>query len=118
MKAINHGQGCYVCNLKYGGSNPSDVHTHEVFYGTGYRQLSKKYGMMIELCGKHHNLDHKNGVHFDRKLDFELKQIAQAIFEKQYLRSDFIKTFGMSYLDITFDEYVKGKSYETSTKPM
>lgn len=109
MKAINHGEGCYICNRDYGGSNPYDVHTHEIFYGTGYRQLSKKYGMMLELCEKHHNLDNKHGAHFDRKLDFELKQMAQRIFEKDYLRHDFRQIFGMSYLDITFEEYMKGR---------
>ena len=108
MKAINYGEGCYICNRDYGGSNPNDVHTHEIFYGTGYRQLSKQYGMMLELCEKHHNLS-DYGVHFDRKMDFELKQMAQREFEKEYLRNDFIKIFGMSYLDMTFDQYMKGR---------
>ena len=108
-KAINEGEGCYVCNKEYGSSNPNDIHTHHVFYGNGYRDLSDEYGMMFELCGPHHNTDYKKGVHFDRRLDFELKQVAQRKFEKEYLRHDFIKIFGMSYLDITFEEYMRGR---------
>ena len=42
-------------------------------------------------------------------MDYELKQMAQREFEKDYLRNDFIKIFGMSYLDITFEQYMKGR---------
>ena len=109
-KAINEGEGCFLCNLHYGSVNPNDVHVHEIYFGTGERQISIDYGMCVELCSSHHNMNDKHGVHHNNKIDdFLLKQTGQRIFEKEYLRSDFIKNFGMSYLDITFKEYMRGR---------
>ena len=39
------------------------------------------------------------GVHFNKALDNELKQIAQREFEDTYGHDAFIKIFGRNYLD-------------------
>lgn len=65
---------CYVCNTEL------DVHIHEVFYGTANRQKSIEYGCCVGLCGRHHNLSSK-GVHFNKKLDMELK----CAYQKQFI---------------------------------
>ena len=71
---------------------------HEVFYGTGKRELSIKYGLVIFLTPKMHNMSNQ-GIHFDRKFDLKVKKIAQAKFEETHTREEFINIFGKSYLD-------------------
>ena len=74
-----------------------DIHKHEVFFGTANRKLSIKYGLVVPLCAYHHNMSNK-GVHNNRKLDIELKQMAQRRFNVVYPDLDFIKIFGKSWL--------------------
>ena len=81
---------CYVCG------NPN-TQWHHIYYGNN-RQNSTKYGYIIGLCLEHHTGN--TGVHFNTKLDKELKQMAQRHFEQWYgYREDFIKIFGRNYLD-------------------
>lgn len=82
---------CMICGLPY-------VEHHHIFYGTANRKISDRYGYIIPLCKRHHTGD--EGVHFNRKLDLELKEMAQKHFEQHYgTREDFIKTFGRNYLE-------------------
>lgn len=81
---------CYVCK-RTGG-----LHSHHVFGGPN-RKHSEKHGMKVDLCGKHHNLSNL-GVHFNPKLDLELKQVFQTIFEEQHGHDEFMKVFGRNYL--------------------
>lgn len=80
---------CEVCGKPY-------AETHEIFYGTGHRQLSIKYGIQALLCAEHHRGPF--GPHQNRKRDLELKQRGQKFFEMFYTREEFMKIFGRSYL--------------------
>lgn len=82
---------CYVC----GGRKEC---LHEVFEGKN-RQVSKIYGMVVPLCNYHHNTSNE-GVHFNKKLDIELKQVAEKKFLEVYNKTieDFIMLFGKNYL--------------------
>lgn len=93
MKSIlSIDQQCWVCGTT------QNLHVHHIFYGSANRKLSDKYGCVVCLCGKHHNLSNE-GVHFNRDLDLLLKKTTQREWEKRYgNREDFIKTFGRSYL--------------------
>lgn len=82
---------CTVCGTTF------NIHKHEVFYGTANRKLSIKYGLVIPLCAKHHNMSNE-GIHYNRKLDLKYKKIAQKIFQEKYPDLDFIKIFGKSFL--------------------
>lgn len=82
---------CWVCGTT------SNLHTHEVFYGSANRQKSIKYGCYVRLCGYHHNLSN-NGVHFNKQLDTKLKQETQKAFEETHSHEEFIKVFGKNYL--------------------
>lgn len=67
---------------------------HHVFFGTANRKKSTIYKMVAPLC-----LECHNKIHRQHKYDLELKQKAQAIWEKTYgSREDFIRTFGKNYL--------------------
>lgn len=88
---VNNFNECIECGTTI------DIHKHEVFFGTANRKLSIKYGLVVPLCAYHHNMSNK-GVHQNRKLDIELKRMAQRRFNDVYPDLDFIQIFGKSYL--------------------
>lgn len=72
------------------------LHSHHIFGGPN-RKWSEKYGLKIWLCPEHHNMS-DNGVHFNKALDLQIKQIAQREFEDTYTREEFMRIFGKNYL--------------------
>jgi hypothetical protein len=92
MKSImNNEKVCVVCG-------DTVVHRHHIFYGTGNRKQSERYGCWVYLCPLHHNMS-LSGVHFDTELDMKLKKECQEKWEEIYgTREEFIKTFGRNYL--------------------
>lgn len=83
---------CIIC-----GKSP--VNKHEIFYGSGNRQKSMKYGLVIPLCTcEHHNQIECKGIHFDTELQDEWRKKGQALFEETYPDLDFIQIFGRDYL--------------------
>lgn len=72
------------------------LHKHHIFGGPN-RKWSDTYGLWIWLCPKHHNMSDA-GVHFNKPLDLQVKQIAQREFEDTYGHEEFMKIFGRSYL--------------------
>ncbi len=88
---VSNDRKCWLCGTE------KDLHQHHIFYGTGNRSLSEKYGCWVYLCARHHNMSDYS-VHIDRGLDEELKKVTQMILERNgWTRDDFIKTFGRSY---------------------
>ena len=81
---------CFVCESPY-------VQVHHILYGTANRKISDKLGYVAPLCQEHHT--GSTGVHFNKALDLHLKKLAQEHFEANLgTRSEFISTFGKSYL--------------------
>lgn len=74
-------------------------HRHEVFFGSSNRQKSIKLGLVVFLTPEMHNMS-DYGVHYNRALNFELKQIGQRAAMKYYnwTIEDFIREFGRNYL--------------------
>lgn len=68
---------------------------HEVFFGTGERQLSIKYKMQVRLSNDLHRELHANPL---RGLDIELKKEFQEKFESEYGHEKFMKTFMADYI--------------------
>jgi hypothetical protein len=84
---------CWVCGTEYG------LHTHHIYFGLKNRKISDEHGFTVKLCAKHHNASNK-GVHFNRVLDLNLKQVCQQEFESQgHTREEFIKLIGKNYLE-------------------
>lgn len=83
---------CYMCRTTL------NLAKHHVFYGTANRKLSEKYGLTIWLCPEHHNMSDK-GIHFNKPLDLQIKQIAQREFEDTYGHEEFMRIFGRNYID-------------------
>ena len=76
---------CVLCPKKR-------TNLHEIFYGTGKRQLSIKYGLVIPLCYQCHIEMHRNSV---MQAIWHVK--GQEAFEKEYPDLDFLEVFGRSY---------------------
>ena len=75
-------------------------HRHEAFFGTRNRQKSIDDGLVVYLTYQNHEgtfgVHGKNG----HKLDIEIKQQAQKIWQSYYnkTKDDFIKRYGRNYL--------------------
>lgn len=84
---------CYFCG------STENLHDHHIFAAAN-RKASEKHGLKCWICGWHHNLG-GNGecVHKCRDMDLLLKRIAQAEFEKEHSRAEFMKLIGKSYLE-------------------
>lgn len=76
---------CVICGKKR-------ANLHEVYYGTGKRQLSIKYGCVIPLCYQCHIKIHRDSV-----LSIIWKVKCQEMFKKAYPNLDFLEIFGKSY---------------------
>lgn len=84
---------CYITGTPY------NLHEHHIIYGNGLRKLSEKYGLKVWLRADWHNMA-DYGVHFNKALDLELKQMAQRKAMEHYgwTVEQFIEIFGRSYL--------------------
>ena len=84
---------CYVTG------STTNLHVHHIFFGSGNRKLSEKYGLKVWLRAEWHN-GSNYGVHFNRAFDNKLKQMTQKKAMEHYGwgREDFIKIFGRNYL--------------------
>lgn len=94
MKSIiQNSKQCYIT-----GATDS-IHEHHIFFGSGKRKLSEKYGLKIWLRADWHNMS-DYGVHFDKELDLQIKQMAQrkAMQHYEWTVEDFIGIFGKSYI--------------------
>lgn len=85
---IQQEKSCYICKTTF------NLHKHHIFFGTANRRLSESDGLTVYLCQNHHT--GKDGVHFNKSLDLELKQRAErAYLEKNNATiEDFIKRYG------------------------
>ena len=75
----------------------NELEGHHIFYGNPNRQHSDDYGLIVELCSKHHR-NGKTAVHNDYERNLELKQYAQREFEKVYSHEKFMEIFKRNYL--------------------
>jgi len=87
---ISMSKKCYVCGTTF------NIHKHHIYMGAN-RNNSEKIGAWVYLCATHHN-GSSAGVHYNHKLDLELKQLAQREFEKSHSRDDFMKIIHKNYL--------------------
>lgn len=84
---------CVVCGAI------ASIELHEVYFGSGKRDLSKKWGLVVPLCYQCHR--GTDGVHGrdGHLLDMELKRKAQIVFGNVYPDENFLSIFGRNYID-------------------
>lgn len=85
---------CYLCQKMM---KKHEVNKHEVFFGTGNRIQSMKYGLIVPLCNNCHTIDNLS-VHNNYFTDIKLKQLGQKIFEERYSHEEFMRIFKKNYL--------------------
>ena len=88
-----NGTYCFRCGYE------GDVARHEIFYGEGRREKSKRLGLWVHLCPRCHQYG-KDAVHTNRATDLALKQVGQveAMDTFGWTTEKFIEEFGMNYL--------------------
>lgn len=90
MKSIlQEDKKCFICGSL-------QVHEHHIYFGAN-RKASENNGFKVYLCPAHHNMSNC-GVHFNRQLDLQLKQLCQRKFEETHSREEFMKLIGKNYL--------------------
>ena len=92
MKSIIQSEKeCYISGSKV------NLHEHHVFYGSGLRKKSEKYGLKVYLC---HERCHLYGVHKDAELNRRVQKVVQKRAMQYYKWSveDFRAIFGRSYI--------------------
>jgi len=67
---IQKNRECIVCKTK------DNLHLHHIMFGSSNRKHSDELGYTCYLCYKHHNGSNE-GVHFNKKLDLQLKNMCQ-----------------------------------------
>lgn len=87
------GTECYLCGYQ------GDTARHEVFYGEGRREKSKRQGLWVHLCPRCHQYG-PGAVHRNRAADLRLKRMAQqaAMAAYGWDVTDFIREYGMNYI--------------------
>ena len=87
-KDLDH---CYLCTKNEIKNIPKDD-LHELIEGKN-RQVSMKYGLVIPICRKCHEI-----VTNDKTLQDKLHKVAQKEFKKYYKTENFVQIFGRNYL--------------------
>lgn len=84
---------CLICGTTL------DLHVHHIYPGSGRREVSDREGCWCYLCARHHNMSDA-GVHFNRRLDMELRRDCQRRWERREGagHDEFRALFGCSYL--------------------
>ena len=81
---------CYITG------DVNGLHKHHIYTGSR-RKAADKYGCWVWLRYDWHNMS-DYGVHFNKRLDLELKQTCQERFEQIHGHDKFMQVFGKNYL--------------------
>ena len=81
---------CLICGTTYG------LHLHHIYFGP-YRQVSDRNGFTCYLCAAHHIGPY--GVHYDPRIDREIKRRCQSKYEETHTRKEFMALIGRNYID-------------------
>ena len=85
---------CYICGLQE--SDYVQMERHHLLEGRGRRQISDRYGLVVDLCTNCHFKAH----HDSEFMDF-LHRTGQrkAMNEQGWTTAEFIAVFGKNYLE-------------------
>lgn len=81
---------CFICG------RTDYVERHHI-YGGARRKKSEQYGLVVDLCVKHHR-GAEHGAHSSKATAMFLKQHGQMEFENTHSREEFMAIFGKNYL--------------------
>lgn len=81
---------CYLCG-RY-----TRLEQHHLIGGRN-RKHSDEYGLIIDVCSDCHTAA-PGAIHRNPKLQRELKELGQKMFEETHTREEFMQIFGRNYL--------------------
>ena len=81
---------CYLCG-RY-----TRLEEHHLIPGIN-RKHSEEYGLKIDVCSDCHTAA-PGAIHRNPKLQRELKELGQRMFEENHSREEFMQIFGRNYL--------------------
>jgi hypothetical protein len=91
MKGIWEGDCCFFCgSIQW-------LERHHIFQGAN-RGRSEMDGFVVTLCHWCHN-EPPDGVHHNKARREELKRMAQARYETEHSRDEFMGQYGRNYLE-------------------
>lgn len=91
-------QRCFLCQRELTRDELNSLsNKHEIFFGTGNRIQSMKYGLVVPLCNNCHTIGNLS-VHNNYFTDIKLKQLGQKTFENKYSHEEFMQIFKKNYL--------------------
>lgn len=87
---------CFLCGRNGNGDR---LERHHIFEGAR-RQLSEKYGLVVNLCGARCHRLGKYSAHQNKEVAAYLHRYGQrkAMQEQGWTTAEFIKIFGKNYL--------------------
>lgn len=91
MKGIWEGDSCFFCGATQW------LERHHIFQGAN-RGRSEMDGFVVTLCHWCHN-EPPDGVHHNKARREELKRMAQARYEVEHSRDEFMGQYGRNYLE-------------------
>lgn len=83
---VNDWDVCYLCK-------GIATEKHEVYNGGGYRDTSKRYGLVVPLCVSCHRKVHNNA-----SLRKNMKAKVQVIFEREFSHEEYMRLFKKNYV--------------------
>lgn len=89
---------CYLCMQLHCDYSTKITEEHHVIFGTSGRKLSEQYGLKVYLCPEHHRTG-KESAHQNHEIARYLQKASQKVFSRVYPDLDFMKIFGINYLD-------------------
>ena len=81
---------CYITG------RTDNLHKHHIFGGSN-RKKSEANGFYVYLIPELHNMSDA-GVHFNKKLDMQLKRDCQRKYEETHSREEFMHLIGRNFL--------------------
>ena len=86
---------CMICEIQ-GDRSLKQIEVHHVLFGFGKRKISTKYGLVCNLCRKHHR-EGPEAVHNCRSNRELLCMIFQEEFEKTHSHEEWMQIAGKNY---------------------
>lgn len=83
---------CFLCREYFVPGTVKARHMHHMIHGTAGRTLATRYGLIIPLCERCHDVLHRTGEN-----DLAIEQLAQEEFEKVNGHAAWMAVFGKDY---------------------
>ena len=89
---------CYICMMRGDYQQHGYLEEHHIFPGNPGRRISEEHGLKVWLCAEHHRTG-RAAVHNNAYLMRRLQMEAQAAWEREHTRDEWMQLMGRNYRD-------------------